>query len=497
MGEGLKAATPSGDALARRNALRPASRERLVQRDRAGDAAGAAVGERVLRLQLHAFGVEHLEQAGGAGLEARARQSRGLGGVERGALEVRVLAARARVPHQRVLGILQRQQHRLLVARELALRVGVRGGDAGAHAADVEERPVDAERDDPRLAVAFEQRAAVDRLAADQAAEGEAREQVGGGDADARSGGVQARFRDGDVGAGAQQVAGRPGIDARRQRRQRLLRRERIDQRGRVAPGQHRNPVHRHLLLRFQCRDARRGGFQLRAGAGGVEVGAGAGIEARLHQVERLLLVVAVGAGDAQAFLGAAQVDVAARDLAGNRHLQRAQVGGAGLGLGAAGLDAAAHATEQVKLPARRNAGAPLLAVARGARRARRLIGAAAHVGGLALRGDRRQRVEARAAQQGVGAVVAGQRDAQVVVGAQGVLHQLHQLRIAEAVQEGVVEVRLRPRIRRGRWRRFAEAFGHRDRGADVVGADRARRQQRGRQRGDREAGHHGSASSR
>ena len=63
------------------------------------------------------------------------------------------------------------------------------------------------------FAVALEQRAAVEGLRADQAPQRQAREQIGRGHADARGGGMQALLGRGDVGAPAQQVARRAGIE--------------------------------------------------------------------------------------------------------------------------------------------------------------------------------------------------------------------------------------------------------------------------------------------
>src|SRR5690606_3910449 len=98
-------------------------------------------------------------------------------------------------------------------ARERSRRIRLAAGDARAHAADVEEGPVDAERDEARFAFASEQRRGIDRLRAEQAAEREAREQVGGGDADARGGRMQPGLRGGDVRAAAQEVARRSRVD--------------------------------------------------------------------------------------------------------------------------------------------------------------------------------------------------------------------------------------------------------------------------------------------
>src|SRR5690606_12683083 len=107
-------------------------------------------------------------------------------------------------------------------------------------------------------------------------------------------------------------------------------------------------------------------------------------------------------------------------------------------------------------------------------------------------------------AQQGVGLVQARQGDAQVVVGVQRFFHQLREQRVAQTLQEGVVEggrggrgsvVDSSGRLRGGA--AAAESLGHGQVRPHVVGADRACRKQRDRQGGDREPAHHGSDSPR
>ena len=200
----------------------------------------------------------------------------------------------------------------------------------------------------------------------------------------------------------------------------------------------------RHRDLRFQRRHARQRGLQLRACARGVELGAAAGVEARLHQAQRFALVLGVVAGDAQAFLQATQFDVAARDLADDRDLQRVQVGRGGPGLGALRLDVAAHATEQVELPARVGLHVVALAVAIVAATPGAWSALGARIAGGGAGGHRREAVELGVAQQRVGAVVAGQRDAQVVVGDQRLLDQPRQQRVVEALPELGIGLRCR-----------------------------------------------------
>src|SRR3546814_17619185 len=87
------------------------------------------------------------------------------------------------------------------------------------------------------------------------------------------------------------------------------------------------------------------------------------------------------------------------------------------------------------------DAGALAFAVAVAARHARRLVRAGARIAALGAGGDGREVVELRAAQQRIGAVVAGQRDAQVVVGGQFLLEQRSQLRVDASLPERRVGV--------------------------------------------------------
>jgi hypothetical protein len=86
-----------------------------------------------------------------------------------------------------------------------------------------------------------------------------------------------------------------------------------------------------------------------------------------------------------------------------------------------------------------------------------------------------------------------GQRDAQVVVGRQGLFDQLRQQRIIEAAPEaGIVGDG-----RRVGGRRMLELRRHREFGPHEVRADRASRQQRGGERQRERADHHGSTWSK
>jgi hypothetical protein len=183
----------------------------------------------------------------------------------------------------------------------------------------------------------------------------------------------------------------------------------------------------------LQRRNARARGLQLRLGARQVEVGAAAMRQPQLHQAQRVLLIGGIGLGQMQTLLPAAQIGVAGRDLGRNGDLQRSQIGGTGTQVGAAGLDAAAHATEQVQLPARVDAGA---VAALAARPAWCLAFAASLLQRLARQGERRELIKTAFAQQGLGRIEPRQRSAQILVGPQGLLDQLRELRILELAPE-------------------------------------------------------------
>ena len=104
---------------------------------------------------------------------------------------------------------------------------------------------------------------------------------------------------------------------------------------------------------------------QLRLRARGVELGAAAGVEPDLREIERGLLVRDVAAGDVELQLLAAQFEVGARDFGGHDHLHVLQRGFLGAEFGTAGFEAAAHAAEEVQLPERIEAGVVELRCAR------------------------------------------------------------------------------------------------------------------------------------
>src|SRR6185369_3872170 len=101
--------------------------------------------------------------------------------------------------YERILGFLECMQHGLLVLRQLAVGVRMCRGKPRTHATEVEERPVDAKRDEVRVAVVCEQVTAVHGLRADQAAERKARKKIRFRHADTCCRSGQASLRGGDI----------------------------------------------------------------------------------------------------------------------------------------------------------------------------------------------------------------------------------------------------------------------------------------------------------
>ncbi len=145
----------------------------------------------------------------------------------------------------------------------------------------------------------------------------------------------------------------------------------------------------------------------------------------------------------------AAQLEVAGGQLTDQRHLQRGQVGTGGAQLGPLRFAGAAQAAEQIQLPT--ETGGRLIqldAVVTGARRR------AFHIRQVLLGGGRGnahvgQLLGTAAAQQRFGALVAGQRRAQVAVGVQGLADQPRQHRVVEAGPEALLVGAAGRRLRR------------------------------------------------
>ena len=244
---------------------------------------------------------------------------------------------------------------------------------------------------------------------------------------------MQTRLGGGYIGATTQQLGGRAGSEGLWHLRHRGGRVQRRDQCLGHLAGEHGQPMLSHGDPGLQHGNARARGLQLRLGARQVEIGAAAMRQPQLNQAQRVLLIGGVGLSQLQALLPAAQIGVAGRDLGRNGDLQRSHIGGTGTQLGAAGFDVAAHATEQIQLPARIDSGA---VAALAARPAHGLAFAASLLQRLARQGKRRELIKTAFAQQGLGRIEPRQRSAQILVGPQGLLDQLRELRILELAPE-------------------------------------------------------------
>jgi hypothetical protein len=185
---------------------------------------------------------------------------------------------------------------------------------------------------------------------------------------------------------------------------------------------------------RFERRDRAAGRGQLRLGARRIELGAAAGVEPRLGEVESRSLVRDVTARDVELLLLAAQLEVRARDFGGHGDERVAPFGFDGAELRIGGLEAAANAAEEIELPDRIEAGVVELGLARCA-------GLRGGSGGALLcitaaRVDRRQEIEGRVAAQGAGRAHARLRDAQVVIGRECLRHEILERRVMERLPE-------------------------------------------------------------
>ena len=239
------------------------------------------------------------------------------------------------------------------------------------------------------------------------------------------------------------------------------------------------------------CGHDRERAFQLRARARGVELGAAAGIHARLHDAQRAL----AGSRRSRGRRAGVPAGRAVRSSCARRRRRSRPASPPGRWrwlprprdwlrrCGARGR------TGRVPIRRRRRR----CSESTSSRPSRDTPGAwsalSARTARVALRGDRRDLVEPGVAQQRIRLVVARQRDAQVVVRGEGFFDERGQLRVAEASPEGVVGAARQPRSRRWRAssvRANCPAGGR----PHVVGADRARREQGRGQHGQREAQH-------
>src|SRR5207244_3861695 len=138
----IKAREPSGikslasglSDIARRGCHFPAASEGLVHGDEGRRGLRARPREAILGRELRALGVEHFEKVDQAALVAGARDARRGEALLRCIGGVLQALARARMGDERILGLLERPQHRLLVAGEGDVGARVALGDPGLHA---------------------------------------------------------------------------------------------------------------------------------------------------------------------------------------------------------------------------------------------------------------------------------------------------------------------------------------------------------------------------
>src|SRR5690606_23112620 len=117
------------------------------------------------------------------------------------------------------------------------------------------------------------------------------------------------------------------------------------------------------------------------------------------------------------------------------------QVRGARLAVGALRLDAAPQPAEEIELPERINAQLVALARAPGPGRRRRLVGALQELARGSGRGHARQARPAGVAHERARALVAGERDAQVVIRRERLLDQAREQRVVERAPELALHV--------------------------------------------------------
>ena len=190
------------------------------------------------------------------------------------------------------------------------------------------------------------------RLKGEGAAEGDLGEEVGLGLADVGGGGVELGFGLADVGTAPGQLGGEADGDAGGDGGDRLGGGEFGGKRAGGSAEEEGDGVDALRFLLFELGDGGGGGFALGGGVGDVEVGGEAAAGALGSEAGAFLGGAEVGAGDAEGFLGAAELYVAAGEFreAGDEGLAPGFHGGVDVGVRA--LDGAADAPPEVEFPA-------------------------------------------------------------------------------------------------------------------------------------------------
>ena len=204
----------------------------------------------------------------------------------------------------------------------------------------------------------------------------------------------------------------------------------------RSAPGSRptstREPMDGTRDGRFERRDGAERRAQLRLRARGVELGAAAGIEPHLREIERGLLVRDVAACHVELLLLAAQLEIGARDFGGDDHLRIARAASTAP---SSALLASSRGARRRRSRAPRTHRSPRRSTRSRAPRRAAMMARGARLGVAAAGVDAGREIERGIATQRARFAHARERDAQVVVGGQRFVHELVELRVANVCQ--------------------------------------------------------------
>ncbi len=250
---------------------------------------------------------------------------------------------------QRVLDVLQRDQHGLPVGGKRGVRGRLLLLDARAQLAALEDRGADAaEQAAENIGGEIAEIAA---RRAERSGEAQRRIELRLGDADARQLGDEILLRDDQVGAAREQVGRQAGFDAVGAERDGLCGSQLgLDRAGRDAEqdGKLVGVALEGLL------DVRNAGGRLKALGNGLlqlDFAGEAGVGAPLHDLQRIVLNAQILAGDGKACLLLAGIDIIERDFGDEAALHVGKAGGAAVGSGARRFDRAREAPENVRFP--------------------------------------------------------------------------------------------------------------------------------------------------
>ncbi|MNN05740.1 hypothetical protein D3C81_1185100 [compost metagenome] len=251
-----------------------------------------------------------------------------------------------------VFHVFLRQQHRLLIARQRALRFGLRAAQACLDAAQTEGRIADRWRHLEGARTAVEHAAAAQRKEAEETAQAQARIQVGRGGAHVFAGGGQQALGAHHVGTLLDQAV---HVAERQLARQRRL----LPRRGGQRDGAWRlsaqdvEPVLRLAQARLQGRQHRLAARQVGQRVVALFRQAAAGADARVGQCHRSAPAAHLRLRQRQVLLVAQRLVVIARHFGGDRQLHLPQVRLRRVGVRLRRTAHVREAAEQVDLPLR------------------------------------------------------------------------------------------------------------------------------------------------